>query len=1051
MGYIGIDFGTCFSNAAIIENNQIIPLKVDGDDTKLASALFLENNNKFSIGKTAISNRIKDLRKFKKEFKRDFGETKPFNIGNKNYLPEELCTEVLKYIKIKAEERLSENVNNVVITCPAKWSGYKKGLLEKATFMAGFTDITLLDEPTAAAIYYAQDENISDGEKILVYDLGGGTFDIALIHKTKDGFKQIAQAKGIERCGGIDFDKKILRNIKEKFKDNEAFNTMIASEFRFQLFLENEAIKLKHILSEQNEAMASIPIGFEYLDYHITREEFNSLIEEDIAKTCSLIKDIVNEANLKYEDIDRVILVGGSTRIPYVQEMIEKTVENKIPIFKNIDPDLAVCCGAVWKAKSEFNKDDNYYINLGLDSQVNGFYNEAIEYYKKAIEINPKNIEAYKKIGDCYDYNNQEDESIKYYKKAIEIDPNYKDAYNNIGLFYSKQKQYDKAMKYYKKAIEIDPNYKGAYYNIGLCYSKQKQYDKAVVYYKKVIKIDSYHKDAYNNIGNCYYNKSSYNKAIEYYNKVIEIDPNYKNAYNNMTQCYYMQDLYDRAIEYYNKLIEIDPNHNNSNTYNCLAHCHRELNNLSEAIKYYLKSIQINSDNEKVFASLGYCYKLQYDYNKAIENYKKCTEISPNPFMYNEIAGCYKNLNKFEEAIKWCKKAIELSPEYVEAYRNIGLCYINQKKYDEAIEWNQKALNINPDYLDSYLYIGICYENKAELIKAKEYYNKAIEKDSECADAYFNLADCYRYEADYETALDFYKKTLEIDPNYSDINKNIELCYQSIPDYEPIYLRDINSFYKKFGISDKNNNNELYNQIYKIYEIIPETGYTTAWDNLCKSYKKLLELTCMNDCSNKQSKLIKLTKEFKNYYTLNSYLNWYRLGGVYCNLIVKHYDEAITAIILYLDLFRPDSKYYYEYKNDYFISDILKDTLNKDYIGLIAELTNSYNKASEELNKLKSQNKQIEFNNGMKKLGMGALTVGGSIAASFVFGPAALLGLSLAGKEVDNVGNESLIELDDSLLEKIKNQINNVEREFGIKIRNLQIELIKLKAKEITN
>ncbi len=565
MGYIGIDFGTCFSNAAIIENNQIIPLKVDGDDTKLASALFLENNNKFSIGKTAISNRIKDLRKFKKEFKRDFGETRPFNIGNKNYLPEELCKEVLKYIKIKAEERLSENINSIVITHPAKWSSYKKGLLEKAGFMAGFTEIRLLDEPTAAAIYYSQNENISDGEKILVYDLGGGTFDIALIEKIKDGFKQIAQPKGIERCGGIDFDKKILRNIKEKFKDNEAFNTMIASEFRFQLTLENEAIKLKHILSEQNEAMASIPIGFEFLDYHITREEFNSLIEEDIAKTCSLIKDIVNEANLKNEDIDRIILVGGSTRIPFVKEMIEKTIgNNKDKVFKNIDPDLAVCCGAVCRAKElifhseEIHVDEINYIELGDNKYAELAYKEAIEYYIKAIDVNSEKINIYIKMGQCYECEYEYDKAIECYDKIIGIEPHYMQAYNNLGYCYKRKGNYEEAINYYNKAVSIDPNNKYSHSDLGDCYSYKSKNDKAIECYKKVIQIDPNNISAHNNLINCFGKLSNYEKAIEYYKKTVKLDPENRNKYFiNLVNNYIS---YDQIYKIYSSINAEDDN-----------------------------------------------------------------------------------------------------------------------------------------------------------------------------------------------------------------------------------------------------------------------------------------------------------------------------------------------------------------------------------------------------------------------------------------------------------------------------------------------------------
>ncbi len=365
MSVIGIDFGTCFSSAAIIENNQFIPLKIDSYDTKLASAVFLENNNEFSIGKTAISNRMRDLSRFKKEFKRDFGTTIPYTIADNSYLPEELCTEVLKYIKLKAEERLGKKINKLIVTHPVNWSDFKKKLLNEASFMAGFTEVRLLDEPTAAAIEYSSKESINIGSKILVYDLGGGTFDLSLIEKTQESFREITQSKGLEFCGGIDFDKKILQNIIKFLQKNESVKSLLdkndVNTKKFLSVLESQVIDLKHALSEHDESLISIPLGYEFVEYHLTKEKFELLIKEDIYKTCCLINDIVRDANLNYEDIDRIILVGGSTRIPYVYEMIQETVENKINIYKDIDPDFAICYGAIRKASITYQSEKELF------------------------------------------------------------------------------------------------------------------------------------------------------------------------------------------------------------------------------------------------------------------------------------------------------------------------------------------------------------------------------------------------------------------------------------------------------------------------------------------------------------------------------------------------------------------------------------------------------------------------------------------------------------------------------------------------------------------
>ncbi|QZY56860.1 Hsp70 family protein [Crassaminicella profunda] len=368
MSWLGIDLGTSFSSAAIIENGKPVALKVAtsrgfrGDSFSIPSSVFINDNGEILLGQAADNNRLKAPDRFKDEFKRDLGQKIPYELRGYKCLPEGLYKEFFKYFKIKAEERIGKTINKVVVTYPAKYAKYKKDLIEEAAKKAGFGTIKLLDEPTAAAIYYSTKENIKYGEKILVYDLGGGTFDVALIQKEKGNtYKQLTESLGLGRCGGIDFDRKIFKDMKNTFI-NSLQTTLSKGDINSDRLVTNmfqESIKVKHQLSTDKEAFTSIKIEHDFEEYALKRENFEEMIQADIENTCKYIRDIVKNAGLEMKDIDKVLLVGGSTRIPYVKEMVEKTIGKKTN--KDFDPELAICFGA---AVLENNEEEDLHNNV---------------------------------------------------------------------------------------------------------------------------------------------------------------------------------------------------------------------------------------------------------------------------------------------------------------------------------------------------------------------------------------------------------------------------------------------------------------------------------------------------------------------------------------------------------------------------------------------------------------------------------------------------------------------------------------------------------------
>lgn len=347
---LGIDFGTCYSSAALLLEG--IPTPINAPLTpgySLPSSVFITEQGEVLVGQVAENNRQKNPQRYRREFKRDLGSTDPYTLGNICMLPEELVTEILKKLKSEAEKvaqgRGEKSLTDVLITVPATYSSYKRSLMQEAGEKAGFSQIKLLEEPVAAAIYYSRHGQINDGDIILVYDLGGGTFDATLMQKQGDKYQVLGMPKGLAYCGGTDFDHLIYQQLK----------TFCSAKLREQLEPKNAWLAraivgdlcrdLKHQLSEQSTASIYIPMGLGNVEpFELTREAFNEMISPLIDETLDCCDQLVRTAGKNWQQVNRLLLVGGSSRIPYVKEAIEKRL--KISPFLVDKPELAVCLGA---------------------------------------------------------------------------------------------------------------------------------------------------------------------------------------------------------------------------------------------------------------------------------------------------------------------------------------------------------------------------------------------------------------------------------------------------------------------------------------------------------------------------------------------------------------------------------------------------------------------------------------------------------------------------------------------------------------------------------
>jgi molecular chaperone DnaK len=364
MTLLAIDFGTCFSSAALVVNGTVELIKepLKGASYSFPSSVYLTEQDEFLVGVAAENCRRRDIRRYRREFKRVLGQNQPYQIGDRSLKVEDLITEVLKKLKTEAEKTITEPITDAVITIPASYKESKRQLMQQAAQAAGFSRVSLLEEPVAAANYYIHKHQdlLKDGDIILVYDFGGGTFDASLIKKRGASFQLLGTPKGIENCGGVDFDRMIYEDIRSNQRLSQQLDLNqqldLKESFRERIIIYQMCIDLKHQLSEATEAIIDISIkGTAVESYQLYRSTFEQMIAPFVDRTIQTCDTLLQEAGLDWQDIHQVLMVGGSCRIPYIKETLTQKLGRKPLSFS--DPELVVCKGAVfynkWHSKPE--------------------------------------------------------------------------------------------------------------------------------------------------------------------------------------------------------------------------------------------------------------------------------------------------------------------------------------------------------------------------------------------------------------------------------------------------------------------------------------------------------------------------------------------------------------------------------------------------------------------------------------------------------------------------------------------------------------------------
>ena len=767
---VGIDIGTSFSSIAFLneKTGEAEAIKVQsgyGDKNSMPSAVFVEENGNVLLGQAALNAKMRDPASFKAEFKRDLGQEVPYMLGNCQLLPEELYKEVFICFKKCAEESTGEKIGKAYITYPANYNKRKKELIESAAKKAGLLDVEMIDEPSAAAFCYFSKGKITEGDRLLIYDFGGGTFDTALLQYSDGVFKPLTEAMGLERCGGIDIDNLIFEDILSRVPEEQlqGISANAAYKKRFHAQVMDASIRIKHQLSDSDRVQDVIPVGFDTCDYSLNRNRFNGMIHSLVEETMDRVRSIIGQAGIKAGDIAHVVVVGGSSRIPYVRDRLKLLTGKEISM--DIDADLAICRGAalIQAEKEKQNPGEQY--KQGMAHYDNEDYEQAFECLSKAAEGGHAEAQYY--LGKLYDdgdgverdnvqaaawYNKSAEQGnadaqncmASAYKFGKGVEKDYRQAYywcqkaaeqgqadaqTMLGVLYAwgegVEQDYKQAAHWYRKSAE--QGISGAQYALGELYDKGRgipqDYKQAAYWYQK--SAEQGHANAQNNLAILYLNgwgvARDNDEAAYWYQKAAEQDI-------AEAQCT-LSDMYNEGVG-----VPQD-----------------------DDMALYWAQRGADKGDASVQCQLACLYDDREDYDQAIFWFRKAAEQGDTiaerqfGFYYENSLGVAEDI---QQALYWYKKAAEKGD--AAAQMGLGLLYeMGPAKYRDiklATYWYEKAAKQGDDI--SQFCLGRLYEGgngvvAQDMKQAAYWYQQAAEQDyaeAQFAMGWLYYGDTYGYK-----------------------------------------------------------------------------------------------------------------------------------------------------------------------------------------------------------------------------------------------------------------------------------------------------------------
>ncbi len=730
------DIGTCCCKLCRYdgEHCEMIPVTDGfssywGDNKLLISAAYAdgENGDELLIGQDAYNKCLLHPEWYIDEFKRQFGQTRPVLFTDTAQITtDDIYIAVLRQMGEIIRERDSA-VDLLVVTHPAAYAGNKSLIqrLVNAANSAGFFEVETIDEPTAAAVCFnSESKSIQEGEKVLVYDWGGGTFDTALDRMTNGTLQPLNASLGLNDCGGADIDALIQNDIVKQLVPAMGADaqTILASK-QFQAVLQKTAIQVKHRLSNRSTVTEPILVSFDRtIPYTLTRQDFNRMIFPLVARTTDVCRKLVSSAGFRPEEIQRVVLVGGTSQIPLVSEQLKALFPNA-EVGKSTHPEYMVCQGAAisanlsevertrrraengdpnamtWLAISYFQGDEE---ELGTDHKaafhwakkgaeldnadaqflLSFFYRQGLDFMepdedaalfwlKKSAEGG--NDSAQDRLGDYYEEQDDPQESFRWHMRAAENGNG--DAAFSVGMHYLQQNEHDQAYRWFLRSAQQDvPE---AQYSLGIFYEDglgpvEKDTEEAFRWYMKA--AEQGNAAAQNEVARWYYfgkppvgedNDMAFLWGMK---AAQQGDPDAQAMIGECFEKGFGTPIsLDQALSWYQNAAEQDNSHAQARLARWYYYGDGPLPEDNDQA-FLLAKKAAEKGEQTVWAILAECYERGFgtkkNEEKAFKWYKKAAVEADSPISQYKVAFWYYNGNapvkkNGREAYRWAKKSAE--------------------------------------------------------------------------------------------------------------------------------------------------------------------------------------------------------------------------------------------------------------------------------------------------------------------------------------------------------------------------------------------------------
>ena len=344
---LGVDLGTTFTAAAVSDGStEPTVIGLGNRALQIPSVLFLKPDGEFLVGEAAERRGLTEPDRLAREFKRRIGDHVPIMVAGAPFSPQALTAHLLRWVVDRATERMGEGPAEVILTHPANWGPFRLELLDQVTVMAGLASASRCTEPEAAAAQYAAQNRVAPGDRVAVYDLGGGTFDACVLEKTDTGFQALGTPEGVEHLGGVDFDEAVLRHVLGALgagaaaldPDDPAVTVGLAR-------LRRDCVEAKEALSTDVDTLVPVALPGLSTTVRITRAEFELMIRPALTETVAAMRRALQSAHVEPSSLRSILLVGGSSRIPLVSEVL--TREFSVPTALDTHPKHDVALGSV--------------------------------------------------------------------------------------------------------------------------------------------------------------------------------------------------------------------------------------------------------------------------------------------------------------------------------------------------------------------------------------------------------------------------------------------------------------------------------------------------------------------------------------------------------------------------------------------------------------------------------------------------------------------------------------------------------------------------------